>query len=140
VLTKAGEAYGADDAEHKEFFAGMMELARVLADRAFTGDAQAAKELRQMYRHQRHNQELIAMLMFAEMALDNIDDAERLADALAALSPQDHAAHFNLAQVYWRAGRRADADRHFDVAYELATDDDERRDVVELRRYLQEWK
>ncbi|MFC7266032.1 tetratricopeptide repeat protein [Streptomyces lutosisoli] len=78
-----------------------------------------------------------AMLMFSVWVSGDLEEALRLADELTLIEDIPHNIHFNVAQVYWAAGRREEAERHLSAAEETALDDSDRADVTALRELLE---
>ncbi|MFG1990795.1 tetratricopeptide repeat protein [Actinoplanes sp. NPDC048988] len=114
------------------------DLLQVLTQRALSGDAEAIETLRGQCRRNPGDRTRANLLMFAEMAHGDLDAAVRLADQLAALDDPGHSLHYNMAQVYWRAGRLADARRQLDLADRTAADAQDRAEAARLRASLEE--
>jgi thioredoxin-like negative regulator of GroEL len=71
------------------------------------------------------------------MTRGELAEALDLADALIAES-DTHTSHFNVAQVYWANGDPERALQHVARAFELAANQDEQQDVLNLIAFLRE--
>jgi tetratricopeptide (TPR) repeat protein len=115
-------------------------LVNELISRAMLGDAQAADGVRRLTERFPEEPSFRMVLMMLAMrdglADGDLTKAVALAEGLAAEPDERHETHFNLGQVYWYAGSRERAFDHLRRAYELARDDQERDDVVQVVRML----
>jgi tetratricopeptide (TPR) repeat protein len=133
ILEVVGQIESAETATLTD---GRSELVQAVIDRAWNGDPAAMVELRRLYQRNPRDPHCTNGLMFAEILQGDRNVALALADRLAALPDLKHGHHFNLAQVYWRTGRRPDAEHHLELAVATAADDEERHDVLQLRERL----
>jgi tetratricopeptide (TPR) repeat protein len=139
-------------APHSPFLAGIRTRLRTeqpqpdgalfqrLAQDAIGGgpEADAAMaDLRALARAWPRDLNLRSALMVAAMTRGDLAEALDLAGALIAES-DTHTAHFNVAQVYWANGDPERTLQHVARASELAANQDERQDVLNLITFLQE--
>lgn len=97
----------------------------------------AMEDLRVLARAAPRDLNLRSALMVAAMARGELAEAVELADALVAES-DTHIAHFNVAQVYWAAADRERTLHHVRRAFELAANEGEQQDVLDLIAFLEE--
>ena len=110
----------------------LIELALSDTDSA----AAAAEELQRLSKtNPRDLFSRVGVMMVALISGDQ-QEAEKLADGLAAEEYLGHLEHFHIAQVYWENARDR-AYHHLALAYETASDDSDRQDVAALLHRLE---
>ena len=110
---------------------------------AASGDSElrapAVAELRHAVASFPRNRRYRELYAFALMCAGEQEALHQQAERLAAEVPDDHAAHFNLGQMFWRAGDPKRGRHHLDLSLRYAKSDEEKRDVAEqiatLERY-----
>ncbi|MDA3645056.1 tetratricopeptide repeat protein [Saccharopolyspora indica] len=131
------------DADHAELAATLrariIELFEIAVDLEQRPEADAAiVGLREMLKSFPANREYLGMLMFAEHIHGESAQASAIAEKLEASVDLTHSEHFNMAQVFWSHDQPR-GERHLLAAYDKAANDDERRDVDDLRALLAQW-
>ncbi|TYB45372.1 tetratricopeptide repeat protein [Actinomadura chibensis] len=100
--------------------------------------AAAVDDLRDLSRAAPNDLNLRLVLMMAVTTRDGgLPEALDLAERLVADS-DSHTTHFNVAQVHWANGDVERAQHHVRRAFDLASDDGERQDVMNLVAFLRE--
>lgn len=102
-----------------------------LVVRAWSGDPAAEVELREWVRRYPKNQNYRVGLMMAARAREDWQEARRLADGLAEEDTVEHETHLHIAQFYAQADDQGRARRHFALAWETASDDEDRAIVIQ---------
>jgi hypothetical protein len=130
VVEVAGDQRDGDPAaEQRQLLDGLIQA-------GMHGDEEALRELRSMHGRFPGNGDIHVALMVVSAARGDQAAAVELADDLLVRHPGRHFAHFSTAQVYWRTGRRAEAERQLSLAAATAATDQDRREVDDLRAYL----
>lgn len=135
VLEEARRVFRGDpdyEAEVSEYLQRTMDL----VVRTGSGDQDAEAVIRERLRRFPANLEYRVALMMGARARLEWPEALRMADELAAGYDGTHFVHFHVSQVYWHAGRRDTARRHFVRAVQTAAGDRDREDVYEMMRIL----